>query len=82
MTIYQLSTCMKMFLIALMGRFKLSKSAYDMNYEGEEGPFPVELDLVWVIPCEIIQTGRSTIFKKIYILYTYFYIFSYFKNIF
>jgi hypothetical protein len=34
-----------------------------------------------VIPCEIIQTGRSTIFKKNYILYTYFYIFSYFKNI-
>jgi hypothetical protein len=33
---------------------------------------------LWVIPCEVIQT----IFKKIYILYTYFYILSYFKNIF
>jgi hypothetical protein len=34
-----------------------------------------------VISCEVIQSCRSTIFKKHYILYTYFYVLSYFKNI-
>jgi hypothetical protein len=35
-----------------------------------------------VIPCEVIQIGRLTIFLKKYILYTYFYRFLNFKNIF
>jgi hypothetical protein len=37
-------------------------------------------DVRLVIPCEVIQIGRSTIKKNI--LYTYFYIFSFFKIIF